>query len=102
MARFDVHQYNSKSVPLVVVVQSEFFDGLASRVVIPLAPESDNKGEALPKLKPVIKIRNKNYILRTTDIAAVNSTDLGKFVTNIEDRHRQTITEAIDFLLQGF
>ncbi len=102
MARFDVHSFNSKTVPLVVVVQADLFDELHSRVVIPLAPASKARTEALPRLNPVLKIKNKAYVLRTTDIATITKADLGPTVENIEDRHRQDITDSLDFLFQGF
>ena len=38
MARFDVFGFSSKAAPLVVDVQSNVLNGLASRVVFPLAP----------------------------------------------------------------
>ena len=102
MARFDVYKYNSKTVPLVVDVQADLLTDLNSCVVIPLVPEAKAKKEPLPRLKPIIQINGKNYILITTDIGTITRDSLGKRVTNIEDPYRQTITEALDFLFQGF
>ena len=102
MARFDVYAYDSKSVPLVVDVQANLLSELNTCVVIPLRPESDSKEEFLPKLKPVIRIKETNYVLITTDIGTITRNSLGKHVTNIEELHRQDITEALDFLFQGF
>jgi toxin CcdB len=102
MARFDVSEYDSRSVPLVLDVQADLLSDLSTCVVVPLVPEAKARKEAVPKLKPVIQINNKNYILITTDIAAVTRDSLGQFVANIEDNHRQAITEALDFLFQGF
>jgi len=69
---------------------------------VPLVPEFTVRKEIASKLKPVIQIREKNYILMTTDITAVKRKPLGKFVENIEKNHRQHIIDAIDFLFQGF
>jgi hypothetical protein len=38
----------------------------------------------------------------TTDIAALPSARLGAHVANIENDHRDDITNALDFLLFGF
>tara|TARA_R110001592_G_C13183961_1_gene751333 strand:- start:1421 stop:1729 length:309 start_codon:yes stop_codon:yes gene_type:complete len=102
MARFDVYKYGSKAVPLVLDVQADLLSDLNTCVVIPLIPEKQAKKEALPKLKPIIKIDGKSYVLMTTDIGTITRVSLGKQISNIEDTHRQDVTEAIDFLFQGF
>lgn len=102
MARFDVYKYDSKSVPYLVDVQAELLTDLQTCVVIPLVPEKNAKNEALPKLKPVIQIKGQSYILMTTDLGTVARKTLGELVTNIEAAHRQDVTDALDFLFQGF
>jgi toxin CcdB len=102
MARFDVYKFDSKSVPLLVDVQTNLLADLSSCVVVPLLPEATAKEEALPRLKPLIQVDGKNYILVTTDIGTVAKSSLGECVTNLEDSNRQTIIEALDFLFQGF
>ena len=100
MARFDVYQY-SNDVPLVLDVQADLLADLKTRAVIPLLPYARAKKEELPRLKPVLKISGKNYVMITTDIGTINISDLGKLVENIESQ-RQVIIEAVDFLFQGF
>lgn len=102
MARFDVYEYKSTSVPLVVEVQASLLADLNTCVVLPLVPEERAKKEALPKLKPAIEVNGKRYILMTTDIGTVTRNTLGDVVANIENDYRQEITEALDFLFQGF
>jgi len=102
MARFDVYEYGSASVPLVLDVQANLLSELNTRVVVPLVSESKAREEILPRLKPVIAISGENYILITTDIGTVTKASLGRIVTNIEERHRQDVTDALDFLFQGF
>ena len=102
MARFDVYEYKSKSVPFVLDVQADILSDLMTCIVVPLVPEFTARNEIASKLKPVIQIREENYILMTTDIAAIKRKSLGKFVINIEKNHRADIIEAIDFLFQGF
>jgi toxin CcdB len=102
MARFDVYKYNNTSVPLVIEVQADLLSGLNTCAVLPLVLEKYAKKEALPKLKPVVEVNGKRYILMTTDIGVLTRISLGEVVANIEDSHRQEITDALDFLFQGF
>ena len=102
MARFDIYKYTSKAAPLVLDVQADLFSDLNTCVVIPLVLEKQAKKEALPRLKPIIQINGKSYVLMTTDIGTIVRTSLGKKISNIEDNHRQDVTEALDFLFQGF
>lgn len=99
MPRFDVYEH--PAVPFVINVQADLLAELKTRVVIPLLPLTEAKKEVLPRLKPLIKINGKSYVLITTDISVVAVSQLGKLVGNAEDQ-RQVITEAVDFLLQGF
>lgn len=102
MARFDIYRFDSEAVTLVLDVQANLLSELNTRVVVPLVLEAKAKNEPLPKLKPVIAVNGKNYVLMTTDIAAVRTKDLGACVGNVEDAHRPVITAALDFLYQGF
>jgi len=102
MARFDVYRFASKAAPLVVDVQADLLSDLASRVVVPLAPENKAKREALPRLKPLIRVGDGAYVFMTTDIGVLPKGRLGAHVANIEDAHRDEITAALDFLFQGF
>lgn len=102
MARFDVYKYASKIAPLVVDVQAGLLSDLHTCVVIPLVPLKKARKETLPRLKPVIRVRREEYVLITTDIGTLTKKSLGNPVANIEDTHRQDITDALDFLFQGF
>jgi toxin CcdB len=100
MPRFDVHQY-SDEVPFILDVQADLLSDLKTRAVVPLLPYVQAKKEELPRLKPLLKIRGKNFVMMTTDIGVIRVSDRGKFVENIEAQ-RQAIIEALDFLFQGF
>lgn len=102
MARFDIYKYGSKAVPLVIDVQADLLSDLNTCAVIPLVPEKQAKKEYLEKLKPIIQIDGKNYVLMTTDIGTVTRVSLGEHIANVENDYRQEITEALDFLFQGF
>jgi toxin CcdB len=103
MPRFDVHQYVVRKSPVLAVVnvQADILESLATRLVVPLVPLVLMKDEALPRLKPRIAINGESFILMTTDMAALRTDALGRVIVNIEDQ-RQTVIDAIDFLLQGF
>lgn len=102
MARFDVYRLPGRSAPLVVDVQADLLSDLASRVVVPLAPKSSAAHEAMPRLKPVLRVADKDYIFEPTDIAVLPATLLKVPVANVEADHRDDITGALDFLFQGF
>lgn len=102
MARFDVYHYNDDTVPFVVEVQADLLADLKTCVVVPLVLESNAKNEILPRLKPVIQIDDKRFIFMSTDIGTITRDSLGDYVTNIEEPYRPVITEALDFLFQGF
>jgi toxin CcdB len=102
MARFDVYRFAAKAAPLVVDVQADLLEDLASRVVVPLVPVRNAGREALPQLKPRIVVEGKDYILMTTDIAALPRARLGPRIGNIEAEHRDDIVNALDFLFVGF
>ncbi len=102
MAQFDVHQFVSRAAPLVVEVQSNVLEDLASRVVVPLVPALKAGSEEVRPLKPRIVVNGTDYILMTTDLGALPRARLGPVVANIEIEHRGDITNALDFLILGF
>ncbi|WP_394692116.1 CcdB family protein [Hyphobacterium sp.] len=102
MARFDLYRFEANGVPLVIDVQAGILDDLASRVVIPLRPAKDAGEEALARLKPVIEIDGEDYVLMTTDIAALPVRRLGEKIGNLGARHGDEISAALDFLFVGF
>lgn len=99
MARFDVHRF--PGLPLVVDVQADILGHLTSRVVIPLVEAAAVQREAMPRLKPIVDVHGVQYRLITTDMASVPASTLGERVTNVGDQ-RETIIDAVDFLMQGF
>lgn len=102
MARFGVHRFGRANTMLVVDVQSDLLDEIATRVVIPLTLVTGAHREGQPRLKPTIEVAGSNYLLRTTEIAAVPRSSLGSVIANIEAAHRDTIDAALDFLFYGF
>lgn len=71
--------------------------------MIPLLAAPDGMSDQhLPRLKPMITIEREAYVLMTTDLAGMPKTQLGPVIANIEAGHRDTVTEALDFLFYGF
>lgn len=101
MARFDVYKAENVS-PLLVEVQSNVLSDLSTRVVVPLLPVNQTSPERLSRLHPVIRIENKDYVLRVTELGCVSKDILKKPICNIETEYRDEITNALDFLFQGF
>lgn len=102
MARFDVYQLASKHTSLVVEVQADALDELATRVVIPLSQAAAAPHAPATRLNPSIDVLGETYILLTPNIASVPRARLGAVVTNIEAEHRDAVTTALDFLFFGF
>lgn len=100
MARFDVYKFGHGAA-YVIDVQADIFTDIGSRVVIPLVPHTSIGDEAMPRLKPPIKLEGERFALITTDIAAVPTSLLGERVANLSEQ-RDEIVDAIDFLMQGF
>lgn len=102
MAQFDVYRFTGRLTPLIVDVQSDVLSDLASRVVVPLTPVTSAVGEELPRLKPRVTVEGKDYLFMATDIGALPASRLGPWVANVEDEHRDAMTNALDFLFFGF
>ncbi len=87
---------------MVVDVQANLLNDLATRVVVPLAPLAAGRREDIPRLNPIVRIGEKEYYFKPTEIAAIPKSLLRDPVANIEAAHRTEIVGALDFMLQGF
>ena len=98
MARLDVYAL-ARGGALVVDCQADLLDGLKTRVVVPLIPES-----AAPKparrLNPVFVVGGERFVLMTQFLAAVEVRELGDMVGSLE-HEGETVLGALDFLLTG-
>ena len=99
--RFDVHRVSRLGGTLVLNVQSEFHDHLATRVVVPLIPLTAYPGGQQERLEPSFSIDGQRYLLQTTHIGAIRASELGRPIASLADQ-RSVIVDALDFLLQGF
>jgi toxin CcdB len=100
MARYDVYRDPRGSENLLVSVQADIFDGLDTRMAIPLLPEHPRR-TPLKKLNPIFVIDGKHYALYSQHMLAVPVSALRDRIANVSDR-RDDITAALDLLFQGF
>lgn len=96
MAQYDVHRLGAT---LVVDCQSDLLDVIATRLVIPLAPERFSTIVAR-RLNPSFTVEGERVILVTQQAAAVPRTALGPPLASLADQ-AFAITGAIDLLSGG-
>ncbi|CAM2164616.1 toxin CcdB [Paraburkholderia sacchari] len=105
MARFDVYANTGKSrdiTPYLVDVQSDFLEGLTSRVVIPLIRlDSFPRGKLPADFTPSFDIGGIQCIMHPAFIASVPLSELGPKTGSLRE-HRDRITSALDRLLGGY
>ena len=102
MARFDVHRSRVDDATLLLKVQADFLDHLATTVALPLRPAERVRGESDDRLKPTIEVGGEDYVVSTTEIVSLPNALFGAFLTNVEREHRDGVTRALDILFQGF
>ena len=99
MARFDVYE-NADAIGFLVDVQSDFLEGVHTRVVVPLIP-LDRSPPIGAKLNPIFDIGETPHTLQPLMIAAVPRQALKSRVTTIASESDR-VTTALDMLFQGF
>lgn len=97
MARFDVHR--TREGQLVVNCQSELFDHLSVRLVMPLVPRADAPPPA-GRLNPAVEYDGETYLAFPQWSASVAVAELGPPLGNL-GRDEFRLIGAIDFLLTG-
>lgn len=89
---------SKKTYPYLVDVQNDFFEGLNSRMVIPLSPHNILNQTNAKKLCPIIMVNDEQYVLLTHQMTSMPKTMLRKKITSLETL-RYEILGAIDFLM---
>lgn len=102
LARFDIYKFNNSRASLVVEVQADLLEDLNTAVIVPLVSKEEYTTPLFKRLTPILTIENKDYVLATTDIATVKRQNLKHHIGNIANEHYYEITNALDFLFQGF
>lgn len=105
MNQFDIFRNinpkSSKDVPFLINLQSDPLDLLTSKIVAPLRKEADYSDQKLSRIHITIKIRNIDYIIFISEMAAISSDLMGEKVMNAAAL-RQKLISAIDLLFTGF
>lgn len=67
--QFDVYENKNASTkrrfPYLLDVQADLLDSIATRVVIPLAVETESKEIMLSQLMPVLPVQGRNHVAVT-------------------------------------
>jgi toxin CcdB len=97
MARFDLYR---AEVGLLVDVQTNFLDGLTTRLVVPLYLLQDAPRPA-GRLNPILDVDGQLYALQPQLMGAVWRNELGQPIDNLL-RHYDRIVAALDMIFLGF
>jgi hypothetical protein len=107
-AQFGVHRNPSRSTarPFLVVLQSDDYKGLPSRIVAPLVPQSAMpriQGEH-PRIAPVLTVFGRGYVLNPFDLATVGMDRLGDPVASFasDKLAKDKIQDALDAALKPY
>jgi mRNA-degrading endonuclease toxin of MazEF toxin-antitoxin module len=107
-AQFNVHRSLSRSAarPFVIVLQSDDFHRMPTRVVAPLVVREAMvrlDGEH-PRIAPVLVIGGRDYTLNPFDIATIGVNRLGRAIASFaaDDDAKRRIQDALDAVLKPF
>lgn len=104
MAQFAVYRNpNARTratYPLLLDIQSDLLEDLATRVVIPLTSAPALTRQPMSTLSPWLSVEGQRYLVLTPQLAGVSRADLGSEVANLA-AHRDAIIAAIDLLVTG-
>lgn len=98
MRQFDVCRLKAMHEQLVVVIQHDVSDELATRVV---APVSDRPfSQVMTHLRIPVDLDDGRYLILLDRMAAIESRMIGDVVGNLSERERE-IKNGLDFLFFG-
>jgi toxin CcdB len=104
MPRFALYRNRSAATrerfPLLLDIQSDLLDPLATRVVVPLSPAGTARSRAMHTLTPLLTFAGKRYLMMTPQLSGVATRELGPVVGDLA-ADRDTIMAAVDFLTAG-
>ncbi len=103
MAQFDVYlnpnAATRKAIPVLLDVQADLLDTLATRVVAPLVL-AEEMGLAAKHLNPQFKVKGVSVVMSAAELAGVPTRSLGNKVASLKTR-RDEIIAALDLLFTG-
>lgn len=101
MAQFDVFRNpRGGRYPLLLDVQAELLERLATRVVVPMTPRARYGAKPISRLNPIATVRTTEYVLVFQELAAIPKAELGNRVASLAER-RADLVAAIDLLITG-
>lgn len=104
MAQYDVYRNPNPAtrarIPFLLDVQSDLFDTLATRIVVPLCVPDVLAGKPAERLNPEFKVGGRAVLMLTPELAGVPAKSLGKRVGNLAGE-RFAIVGALDLALTG-
>ena len=86
--------------PLLLDIQSDLLETLATRVVVPLAPASAARARSMRTLTPILKFQGKEFMMLTPQVAGIPARELGPIAGDLASDQNKIIA-AVDFLLSG-
>jgi hypothetical protein len=103
MTRFDVCRTEGSGIGgrgrLVVILQHQHLDVLATTIVAPLYPMRELP--AVERLRPTVSVGGKRYRVAVDRMAALPKRQLGAVIGNAENA-RYELLGAVDLLFSGF
>lgn len=105
-AQFSVHRTPSRTAvrPFVIVLQSDDFARMPTRVVAPLVrPDAmPQLGSEHARVAPKLVVRRRDYVLNPFDLATLGVHRLGELVASFaeDDEARRRIQDALDIVLK--
>lgn len=105
MPQFTVHRNLNAATrgrfPLLLDVQADLLDGLATRVVIPLAPATPTtRRTSMQTLTPICTVDARDYVAVTPQLAGIAKKELGPPVADLSPQ-RESLIAALDLLFTG-
>jgi toxin CcdB len=86
--------------PLLLDIQSDLLEVLATRVVVPLVLASAARTRSMRTLTPLLKFEGKDFLMLTPQVAGIPTRELGPVAGDLAG-DRDKIVAAVDFLLSG-
>jgi hypothetical protein len=105
-AQFSIHRSPSSNSarPFVIVLQSDDFHRMPTRVVAPLVapPAMARLDGDHPRIAPVLLVQGRPYTLNPLDLATIGVNRLGEAVASFagDDEAKRRIQDALDTVLK--
>ena len=101
MAQFDVYRNARRGpFPLLLDVQADLLDRIATRVVVPLMTTKRYGARPISRLNPTATIGGVEYVLVFQELAAIPAAVLRTRVDSLAPR-RTELVAALDLLFAG-